>query len=637
MSKESTAPWRDKEIRRIGILGAGRLGKVLAARLHVSHQVAIYDVDEAMASRFARGWGMRFLAPEDLLDFADALLLCVPAPEIVPFLRQLPRERARHPLYLNLATAVDTPALLADLGRPDLRVIGLKLVGQFAAIAQGLPALFITGHSDPADLEALSRSLCGLGALLPGEESLVGPLNREATRQALLFAERLAAALQPLCPQPQWLDAALHSVAVGTLIDWPPSGDNQYTAEILRERAALPDPPRAKDPPRAQPAVVPDTMIRPFSHFGGRHCETSALRKVLRHHGVEYSEELLFGLGGGIGFIYWQDRRMAAPFIGGRNGKFPEFIQRVGEAVGQRVELIQTSSARLAYERLRAELRQGNPTICYGDIYHLPYFHVRRHFGGHAFVVYGLDEPADVVYISDRGCSPRIITRGELARARGSSDAPFQPRNTQLRITIDPSATLRPQAIRQAIGQTCAALLRPPRSNFGLDGLHRFGERLSQAIEGLPPPGLLDLLLSSYVNLELAGTGGCAFRDMYRGFLLEVRERLAEPALDEAIAWLDRSIEAWRRLTQALLPPLGPCLEEVHGALHAKERAFEQGTDEELKGAGCHVRRIEELWGPASAELHRGRAALLAISQPIADIYQAETRLCDVLARVAAP
>ena len=44
-------------------------------------------------------------------------------------------------------------------------------------------------------------------------------------------------------------------------------------------------------------------IVEDFNHFGGKHCETSALKNVLDFHGLSLSEEILFGLGGGIGFI----------------------------------------------------------------------------------------------------------------------------------------------------------------------------------------------------------------------------------------------------------------------------------------------------------------------------------------------
>jgi hypothetical protein len=46
-------------------------------------------------------------------------------------------------------------------------------------------------------------------------------------------------------------------------------------------------------------------MIIPrFRPFVGEHCETTALGNLFHHAGIELSEPMLFGLSGGLGFIY---------------------------------------------------------------------------------------------------------------------------------------------------------------------------------------------------------------------------------------------------------------------------------------------------------------------------------------------
>lgn len=46
-------------------------------------------------------------------------------------------------------------------------------------------------------------------------------------------------------------------------------------------------------------------MLEGFELFVGKHCESTALKRVLDYHGLSLSEEMLFGLSGGVGFIYW--------------------------------------------------------------------------------------------------------------------------------------------------------------------------------------------------------------------------------------------------------------------------------------------------------------------------------------------
>lgn len=52
--------------------------------------------------------------------------------------------------------------------------------------------------------------------------------------------------------------------------------------------------------------------------FDGQHCETTATGTLLRQLDIDLSEPLLFGLGEGLGFIFWNMKSMTFPFIGGR-------------------------------------------------------------------------------------------------------------------------------------------------------------------------------------------------------------------------------------------------------------------------------------------------------------------------------
>jgi hypothetical protein len=50
----------------------------------------------------------------------------------------------------------------------------------------------------------------------------------------------------------------------------------------------------------------------------GQHCESTATGTLLNQIGIELSEPMLFGLGEGLSFIFWNMKMMDFPFIGGR-------------------------------------------------------------------------------------------------------------------------------------------------------------------------------------------------------------------------------------------------------------------------------------------------------------------------------
>jgi len=317
-----------------------------------------------------------------------------------------------------------------------------------------------------------------------------------------------------------------------------------------------------------------------FNAFGGVHCETSALSKVLRHEGRYYSEALLFGLAGGIGFIYWTTKKMPIPFIGGRNGRFPEFLATACRRLRIGFEVLTTSSANKAFQQLKGALAEGHPAIVYGDIAYLPYFGTPRHFGGHAFVVYGINEAEGWVAVSDRGRAPCRVPLDDLARARASVAGPFPPRHAQLRLTIPRESVSLAPIVQEAIAATCLAFRRSPINNLGLPGIQRLAAEVIAWPKRYVGPQLIDVLMDSYVNLELAGTGGGAFRRLYADFLEEAQATLAMTELAAAVKQMRQLADTWRAVATGFLPEAVPGLARCRQLLDARNQLFEEQGDD---------------------------------------------------------
>jgi hypothetical protein len=224
-------------VRRLGIVGTGRLGRALALRLREGFEVAVFDADLRTGKQFAKQSGLIFLYEHDLACFADALLLCTPADQVGPVVRRLEGGDGPYPLCVNMATAVDTSRLPRELGLEKVRVVGLKPIGQYTAIQHGLPAAFVSANASDEEHARLEAVFGSIGRVHRGDELAVRDLNRTATRLALRFCLAFQDAVGPLVDD-SWVRAALRNVAVGTILDFPPSQDNAYTSQLLKEIAA---------------------------------------------------------------------------------------------------------------------------------------------------------------------------------------------------------------------------------------------------------------------------------------------------------------------------------------------------------------------------------------------------------------
>ncbi|GAA1852097.1 BtrH N-terminal domain-containing protein [Asanoa iriomotensis] len=250
---------------------------------------------------------------------------------------------------------------------------------------------------------------------------------------------------------------------------------------------------------------------------GGRHCETTTLGALLRHAGVDLSEPMLFGLGAGLAFIYWDAKNMAFPFLGGRT-KPLEIARTVADGLGLTLEVRETASPRTAWRHVESALADGRPVGLQLDCYHLDYFTTKVHFGGHVVAMYGYDDShAHLVDTAQQGGTV-TTTLASLERARAER-GPMTARHLSFTIAAPAETTALERAIRTAVRANAHAFLNPPIANLGHRGIAKAARQVRGWLDRATDPAH-DLPLAATL-MERGGTGGALFRAMYRDFLAE--------------------------------------------------------------------------------------------------------------------
>lgn len=377
-------------------------------------------------------------------------------------------------------------------------------------------------------------------------------------------------------------------------------------------------------------------MVEGFKPFIGKHCETTALKRVLDYHGLSLSEEMLLGLGGGVGFIYWYMKAMPSPFVGGRSGKGTDFSTNICRRIGADVTISETASSRRGYEELKALLGAGEPAVVYGDMAYLPYFAVPEvaHFGGHVFVVFGLDEARDEVYIYDRGRNPVIVSIADLAKVRGSKFPPFPPKHRLLKISYPSKVANLGQGIKESIRECCLGMLKPPVKNFGLAGMERWSKLVVKWPEQYQGINLLGVLMNGFIYIEIGGTGGSAFRSMYAQFLEEASLIIDQPALKEVAEMVRESAAVWSEIASGLMPDSWPNLKKMRELMWEKNRLFEgQGPGALVAMKQINV-ELDSLMMPAVKDLEKTPEFLADVQQSIIRCLQIEREAFQALSSI---
>jgi len=341
--------------------------------------------------------------------------------------------------------------------------------------------------------------------------------------------------------------------------------------------------------------------ITPFENcpsLDGYHCQTNALAKILRYHGHPMSEDMILGLGAGMGFIYWKMRIGSKDyvFMGGRSntkGFFADFGRRTGLAI----RVVSTASAEKAQASLLEELKKKQPVMLFGDMGFLPWFDFPEgyHFGGHTFVVCGYDGKGTVL-ASDTDQKAAGLKKGfyypitldQLKKARSSTYKPFPPRNGYLQFDLKAFHEPGAEDVREAMRQTVESQLNPPIKNLGLKGIRHASKKLLKWPQMFDDHELRMNLFMIYVSIEIGGTGGGCFRYMYSRFLEE----------SAGIAKDDRLMKPAAQFRKA-----GEMFSEIAALFEASEKADD--LSERIGKASAMFHAIAELEEKAYGELAR--------------------------------
>ena len=351
-----------------------------------------------------------------------------------------------------------------------------------------------------------------------------------------------------------------------------------------------------------------------YNHFGGKSTDLGALRNVLDFYGLKaphtgqpYTEEMLRGIGGGIGVIYFtfvfdEFHTMYIGTCDVRQSGKPSYIQTAVERIGGQVKIQETAGAKGAAANLRAAIEAGTPAITWLDLASLPYSgfppELMKYYE-HIAVVYGLEDGK--AYIGDRAVTPLVVTEDELAQSRGAITS-----QKHRIITVQPpqgSPDLR-AAIVSGINDCVRGMLHPAITNFGLKGLEKWADRLTNRKDkqGWPtvfPRGgyLLDALQAAYNYIELWGTGGKGSRGMYADFLSEAGAALESSGLEAVAGEYRHAADLWRDVAESALSDDVPLFLEVKELLTKRDSLFiEQGaaTSAERLAISKHLAEIRE-------------------------------------------
>lgn len=285
----------------------------------------------------------------------------------------------------------------------------------------------------------------------------------------------------------------------------------------------------------------------PFTHYQAAHCENGVTSSLLKFHGIDLSEAMVFGLGSGIFFSYMPFYKLnGLPVISFR--PYPGMIfKRVSHRLGVGIKRYKfPNDPDRAMATLDETIAKGIPTGCLVGVFHLSYFPepYRFHFNAHNLIVYGRE--GDEYLISDPVMEEGVrLPASELRKVRYARGT-YPPKGRMYYMENIPEEYDLPAAIEISILKTSKQMLTIPIPLFGVNGIRYMARRMKKW-----PKKLGERKASLYLGqvvrmLEEIGTGGAGFRFIYAAFLQEAAEKLDKEWLNECSAEMTAAGDRWR-------------------------------------------------------------------------------------------
>ena len=301
-------------------------------------------------------------------------------------------------------------------------------------------------------------------------------------------------------------------------------------------------------------------FIEEYPHGPGGHCSSTALRDLLGFHGHNFTEDMVFGLGVGVGFIYYSHPEMKPPvYIVGRTHNMEE---QLCSQLGIGLEVVSGLTPEEGWLAVKRMLDEGVPTMVHADVYYLDYLRAKTHFSAHRIMLVGYDEEKGVAFVADNDRDEiQECSLENLSTARSSAYLPQPAENAYYLFQVPDRLAPLEEAIPTALDKAVRFNLRldPDQVTFdfdgarivrGVKGLEDFASEMDRWPEKMDEKTLSLLCKTIYVTAEKGGTGyGGNFRRMYGRFLKEAAPLMGEPRLTDVGEDFIAVGDLWTRLS----------------------------------------------------------------------------------------
>lgn len=221
-------------VESVAVIGAGRMGTLIASRIPAEIKKVIIDKDRVKAREVAEQVQAAYSDDINKASGADIIMLVLPATAIEDMVIKLLRVVKDGATILNMATSAHVDAVLTANNR-NIAVIDAKIIGHAKEIFRGEPAIIVVNTDDQERFETIASLLSKFNKVVQGDSSLVETINSLASSEGIKAAVAIRKKLQTLNVENDWINVAIRTVCAGTMKAFTEDDLGPFAWELVKK------------------------------------------------------------------------------------------------------------------------------------------------------------------------------------------------------------------------------------------------------------------------------------------------------------------------------------------------------------------------------------------------------------------
>lgn len=217
----------------IGVIGSGRMGRVLAGKLAPHYNLLVYDRDGEKAQEVAVTTGGRATDLEGVIG-VPVMILALPAEAIPKAVEELLPYLRTNQLLVNIATTMQK-TIIEEILKGRCPVVSAKIIGHAKEISGGEPPMVVIDAPDLALGQRVAAIFRHLGPTVFDQEDVVQRLNVLASTEGIKAALSIEEKMRKAGIPQQYLIPAIRGVAAGTMKAFAAGDAGPFVQALIRQ------------------------------------------------------------------------------------------------------------------------------------------------------------------------------------------------------------------------------------------------------------------------------------------------------------------------------------------------------------------------------------------------------------------